>query len=107
MKRLGLSAALVVLALPAAAAEPRDAVMAVSVGDLNLRTTAGAAAAAQRIGLAARDFCGQADRRDLSRAAAVDHCRAYMARRAVAVAEVPALSELYARRATPVTLAAR
>ena len=106
MARLGLSTALLVL--PAmAAAEPRDAVMAVKMDDLDLRTTAGAAVAVRRIERAAHAFCGDAEPRDLSRAAVVAHCRAYMVARAVAIAEVPALSAVYAQSAEPATLAAR
>jgi UrcA family protein len=110
MTHLGLTAALMLLPLelaPPAAAAPRDAVMAVGVADLDLRTTAGAAAAVRRIDLAARAFCGEADPRDLARAAVVAHCRSYMAARAVAVAELPALTAVYAKRADPMTLAAR
>jgi UrcA family protein len=99
---------LLLFALPSfAAAGPRDAVMAVNVADLDLNTTAGAAAAVRRIELVARGFCGEADPRDLARAAVVAHCRSYMAARAVAIAEFPALTAVYAGRADPVTLAAR
>jgi UrcA family protein len=106
MKRLVL--ALLVLALPAAAVgAERDATMVVRVADLDLNTTAGGVAAVSRIALAARAFCGEADPRDLTRAALVAHCRAYMAARAVAVAEEPVVAAVYHRGAEPLTIAAR
>ncbi len=107
MKRLALSMASLIAVAVSSAAQARDAVMTVKVSDLNLNTAAGATAAVQRIALAARDFCGEADARDLGRSAVVAHCRAYMARRAVAITEAPVLTAAYEGRAATVTLAAR
>ena len=106
-RRVLLSAVLSTLAL-CGPAWARDAVMTVKVSDLDVSRTVGAASAVRRISLAARAFCGEADVRDLSRMALVSQCRRYMATRAVAVAEAPAITAAYEGRGpATVTLAAR
>ncbi len=77
----------------------------VKYADLNLNTTAGANVLYRRIGAAAKQVCGDPDRRDLARTTQATACTARAVAEAVAKVGAPALTRVYARETggTPAT----
>jgi len=77
----------------------------VKYGDLNLATADGATVLYQRIRGAADLVCGVADARELGRVAQAKACAVHTVAEAVAAADAPALTAVYAAKmgATPAT----
>jgi len=98
MTRFVISAAAFALALAASgAAAAEDATMRVRVGDLNVRSEAGAQAALGRIQVAAATFCGGRDARDLTTVAQQRACVDRMTGKAVDALSAPKVSALSGR----------
>lgn len=102
-----LAAALTTGAATAAgAAEPERLSVPVRVGDLDIRSEAGAQVALRRIQRAAVAICGEADSRQLARQAMIDACVREAVNTTVASANSPALAALNGTPLQATTLAA-
>jgi len=94
------------VATAAAAAEPERLSVPVKVGDLNIRSEAGAKAALGRIHRAAVTICGETDSKQLARQAMIDACVRDAVNTTVAQANSPALAALNGTPMQATTLAA-
>lgn len=97
MNRKVMCAALAASALMGAmtAARAEDSQMRVKLGDLNLATSGGAAAALDRIQSQADNFCEAASGREpLERTAVVGRCVSQMTRKSVAQLNAPLVTAL-------------
>jgi UrcA family protein len=98
MTRFVISAAAFALVLAASGvASAEDGTMRVRVGDLNVRTDAGAQAALGRIRFAAENFCGARNPYDLSASAQQRACFERMTGKAVDALNAPKVSALSGR----------
>lgn len=82
------------LASAASAATPREDIMVVRMGDLNVASQAGANSALRRIKAAATQFCGESSR-DLNRHFEQQRCANRMTGKAVASLNAPMVTSLY------------
>lgn len=101
-----LAAALATGATAAVAAEPERLSVPVKVGDLNIRSEAGAEVALRRIQRAAHAICGETDSKQLGRQAMIDACVRDAVNTTVASANSPALAALNGTPVQATTLAA-
>jgi UrcA family protein len=101
------AAALATGATAARAAEPERLSVPVRVGDLDIRTEAGAEVALRRIQRAAVAICGEADSKQLTRQALIDACVREAVNTTVASANSPALAALNGTPVQATTFAAR
>jgi UrcA family protein len=107
MTRFVISAAALALALAASGvASAEDGTMSVRIGDLNVRSDAGAKAALARIHSAAASFCGGETARDLATIAQQRACVHRMTGKAVDTLGAPKVSALSGRPAAAIVLAA-
>jgi UrcA family protein len=107
MNRITLAVAAISAIAACGLAQAQTSTMTVRVGDLNLASSRGAAVALQRINMAARAFCGEASRPDLTGTAASAKCRRDMMGKAVDKMAAPLVTALYEKTAPPVSLAAK
>jgi UrcA family protein len=96
MHRLVLPTLAVLALSMATGAHAEEGVMRVKVGDLNVRSDAGARTAFKRINLAARDFCGPLQGYSFDYASNVRKCRKEMTEKAVTKLDAPLVTALYA-----------
>ena len=89
-----------------AAAQPERMSVPVKVGDLDIRSEAGAKVALNRIRRAAVTICGETDSKQLARQALIDACIRDSVNTTVAQAGSPALAALNGTPMQATTLAA-
>ena len=105
MSRFVISGAVLALALVASgAANAEDGTMKVRVGDLNVQSNAGAQAALARIHVAAANFCGGGEARDLGAISQQRACVHRMTGKAVDALQAPKVTAL-SGRSGPLVLA--